>query len=187
MRARWMCLFPWKWNDLLDSIMLELQFPHERHREMYDDMIEEWKNFEETPTSPGLLFKWDDYDSFLQYIRDIKEWRISDRTASSLYFWVDGEKIIWAIDIRHNIDHPDLKNYGGHIGYWIRPNERKKWYATEMLGLGILEAKYLWVNKILIAHHPENIASEKVILKNGWKYFETKTKGDEIYKKYWIC
>lgn len=166
---------------------MKLEFPHETHREMYEDMLQEWKSYEETPTSPSVLFKGENYEEFLDYVRKLKKGEIEDRTASSLYFWIDEWEIVWAIDIRHNIIHPDLKNYGGHIGYGIRPGKRRKWYASEILRIGILEAKKLNIEKILIAHHPENIASEKVIIKNGWEYFETKTKGNETYKKYWIA
>ncbi|EPZ58951.1 putative acetyltransferase [[Clostridium] sordellii ATCC 9714] len=36
-------------------------------------------------------------------------------------------KIVGVIDFRHNIDnHPILSVWGGHIGYSVRPCERKK-------------------------------------------------------------
>ena len=42
--------------------------------------------------------------------------------------------LVGMIQVRHEIESSDyLKNYGGHIGYSVRPRERQKGYATEML------------------------------------------------------
>jgi predicted acetyltransferase len=154
---------------------------------MYEEMIEEWSKEEDFhSTSPWALFFWESYDEFLQIIKQLYLWKYKWYTSSSLFFLINAGKIIWWIDIRHNIQAPVLRDFGGHISYGIRPTERKRWYATELLSLGLVEAKKLNIQKILISHHPENIASQKVILSNGWKYFETKTRGNQIYTKYWI-
>ena len=166
--------------------MLRLEFPNETHQEMYEEMIEEWRNYEKIPTSPSLLFQWENFVEFLKYIKKSHIGDIDGKTPSTLYFWIGEWKITWAIDIRHNLEHPKIKEYSGHIGYGIRPSERKKWHATELLRLGLWEAKKIGIDKVLISCHPENIASEKVILKNGWEYFETLQKEGKIYKKYWI-
>jgi len=166
--------------------MLRLEFPDESHREMYKDMIQEWKSMEETPTSPSLLFRWDNYDDFLQIIQRAQKGEIKNNTPSSLFFLLDENNILGAIDIRHSIDHPNLRDFWWHIWYGIRPWERRKWYATEILRLWLQEAKKLWINKVLISCHPENIASEKVILNNGWVHESTVESKGRIYKRHWI-
>ena len=45
-------------------------------------------------------------------------------------------RILGAIDIRYGLNDY-LYNYGGHIGYGIRPTERKKGYVSEMLSLAL--------------------------------------------------
>lgn len=50
--------------------MLKLEFPNESHREMYEDMMKEWRSFETTPTSPRRLFVGENYDDFLMEIRN---------------------------------------------------------------------------------------------------------------------
>ncbi len=46
---------------------------------------------------------------------------------ASLFFVMKNEKIIGAVDIRHEIESNEyLKNFGGHIGYGIIPIERGK-------------------------------------------------------------
>ena len=59
-------------------------------------------------------------------------------------------KIVGIIDLRHHINHPVLGTWGGHCGYTVRPSERGKGYAKEMLRLNIQNAKILGIPKLLI-------------------------------------
>ncbi len=167
--------------------MLRLEFPNESHKTMWENLMKTWESYEKVPTSPGLLFKWENFEEFLDYIKNISKWDYNWKTQSTLYFWMIEDILIWAIDIRHNIIHPNLRDYSWHIGYWVRPDERWKWYATEILALWLQEAKKLWIKKVLISCRPDNIASEKVILKNGGIYEKT-VRDDELweYKRHWI-
>ena len=89
-----------------------------------------------------LLDKWEEYESENIYDRGL--------VPSSLYFLVDeSKKIYGAIDIRHELNDY-LLQYGGHIGYGIRPSQRSKGYASEMLSLALPIAKELGINKALI-------------------------------------
>lgn len=58
-------------------------------------------------------------------------------------------------------------NYGGHIGYAVRPSERNRGFATEILKQGLTIAKQYGFDRILCVCDEDNYASEKVILKNG--------------------
>ena len=84
------------------------------------------------------------------------------------YLWNEG-RLVGEFRIRHHLTEA-LKNGAGHIGYSIKKDERGKGFGTVGLKLTILEAKkiipedeiYLRVNK-------NNVASQKVMLKNGGK------------------
>ena len=74
----------------------------------------------------------------------------------------------------------------GHIAYYIKPDERRKGYATKALGLVL--KKYKNTNRILITCTKDNIGSAKVIENNGGileKTYLSKRFGVEI-KRYWI-
>lgn len=171
--------------------MLRLEFPNESHSKMYEDMIVEWSKEDDFhDTSPWALFAWSNFQDFLKITRKISKWEDTEKTKSTLFFLVDDKQIIWWIDLRNNIKKPTLRDFGWHIGYWVRPSERKKWYATKMLQLWLVEAKKIWINKVLVSCHPDNLASEKVIIQNGGVY-DTTMKLDTwvyswIYKRYWI-
>ena len=66
----------------------------------------------------------------------------------------------WAVNIRHSLTE-HLFNAGGHIGYGIRPSERRKGYATKLLALSLEKAKELNITKALVVCDEVNTASEK--------------------------
>ena len=88
--------------------------------------------------------------------------------------------------MRHHINHPILGTWGGHIGYYVRPTERKKGYASEMLRLNLLNAKQLGIDKVLVTCDADNIGSEKTILANGGVFEKEILVDDCIMKRYWI-
>ncbi len=168
--------------------MLYLTFPDISHQSRYLDMIEEWKAFEATPTSPRKLFAGENYDEFLQIIKkDLTEnqkW-----INGTLFFFMHDEKILGAIHIRHTIDHPNLSLEwwcGGHIGYGLRPSARGQWLAREMLRLWLIEAQKLGIEKILISAHEDNPASWKTIERVGGEYVRTIDDEGKNLKVYWI-
>lgn len=95
-------------------------------------------------------------------------------------------KVIGIIDLRHHINHPILGTWGGHCGYSVRPSERGKGYAKEMLRLNIRNAKALGIPKLLITCDVENKASEKTILANGGIYEKTIDVDGCKMNRYWI-
>lgn len=96
------------------------------------------------------------------------------------------QRVVGVIDLRHHIDHPILGTWGGHIGYSVRPLERRKGYATEMLRLNLLRARELGIKKVLVTCDTNNQASETVIQKNGGIFDQEILVDDSIIKRYWI-
>lgn len=83
-------------------------------------------------------------------------------------------KIVGIIDIRHKLGNDFLVQYGGQVGYSVRPSEREKGYATEILKMGMEYAKSLSIEKLMIACFSDNLPSIKTIVKCGGILFETK-------------
>ena len=112
----------------------------------------------------------------------------SDKVPSNVFIAVriSDNRIVGIIDLRHHIDHPILSTWGGHIGYYVRPTERRKGYGKEMLRLNLLNAQKLGIKKVLITCNKDNLASEKTIVANGGIFESLITVNDEIMKRYWI-
>lgn len=114
--------------------------------------------------------------------------QVGTSVPSTTYFAIreSDDKLVGVIDLRHHIDHPILGTWGGHCGYSVRPSERGKGYAKEMLRLNIQNAKRMGISKLLVVCNETNIASEKTILANSGvfeKYIET---DGCMMKRYWI-
>ena len=111
---------------------------------------------------------------------------------SSVFLGVREEdnKVVGIIDIRHSLSD-FLYNFGGHIGYSVLPEERRKGYAKEMLRLALLEAKKIGIKRALITCDKENIASSKTIKANGGILEnevedEVSLSKSGIIQRYWI-
>lgn len=71
-------------------------------------------------------------------------------------------KIVGTINIRWNLSEKMLE-FGGHIGYGIRPTERRKGYNKIQLYLVLLEAQKLNLDKVMIDCSVDNLGSDKTI------------------------
>lgn len=81
-----------------------------------------------------------------------------------------------------------LLDFGGHVGYAVKPSCRNRGLATEILRQGLTIAKEFGFKKILAVCDEDNFPSEKVILRNHG-VFENKLFDDEenvFVKRYWI-
>ena len=113
--------------------------------------------------------------------KNLPEWFVPNTT----YWLIDHDTFIGHINIRHTINDT-LKKEGGHIGYAIRPTEQQKGYGYTILTLALPKAKEIGIQKALITCYENNIASAKIIEKNGGIYQDTITFKDNKVKRYWI-
>lgn len=167
--------------------MLMLEFPSEKHRAAYDDMIGRWRDVE-MPTSPGKLFAGRDFDEFLSIVQREPTEADPSKVPAHLFLLVDTEtsKLLGAIQIRHHINHPNLIETGGHIGYGICPPERCKGYATRMLALALCEARKIGIPRLLVTCKAENVGSWKCIESNGGVFERTTFDEGQLARRYWI-
>ena len=88
-------------------------------------------------------------------------------------FWmVQGDEWIGVGNIRHRLTD-QLERFGGHIGYAIHCDAWGMGYATMLLHLLLEQAAMLGITSALLTCDAENIASERVMQKNGGKYLDT--------------
>ena len=103
------------------------------------------------------------------YIKNMDLVEASDGLVpDSTFFALDTDRNIFvgAVNIRHYLNDRLLLD-GGHIGDGVRPSERLKGFATQMIRLALEECKKLGINKVLMVCDKDNIGSAKSIMNNG--------------------
>lgn len=96
-------------------------------------------------------------------------------------------EMVGRVSIRHQLND-FLARYGGHIGYGVRPQFRRRGYATTMLRRGLVVAREVGVADVLITCDVDNVASVKVIERCGGIFEGIETEGADsaAKRRYWI-
>ena len=81
-----------------------------------------------------------------------------------------------------------LRLYGGHIGYSVRPSERRRGYAKAMLAMALPYARALGLRRVMISCFAHNEASRRTILANGGVFDGAVMEPEhgELLERYWI-
>ncbi|MBP6931325.1 MAG: GNAT family N-acetyltransferase [Candidatus Pacebacteria bacterium] len=128
-----------------------------------------------------------DFDSFISSVKDAKEGKNlpENYVPQTVYWIVENDKFIGRVSVRHILnDHLLLS---GHIGYAVRPSERGKGYGSIALKLALHKAKELGIEKALVTCADGNIASRKIIEKNGGILEDERLAGDGTNMlRFWI-
>lgn len=173
----------------VDEIILEL--PGREHEERANQFKGEFFMNNEPVINGSALFDQMAYQEWLEFNRKNRnpetvnpEW-----VPATTFFAVriSDQSIIGMIDIRHNLGNAFLAEYGGHVGYAVRPSERKKGYATQMLKMALEYAKSLDINKVMLGCYADNSASIKTIGNCGGILIKSKPYVDgKPMNIYWV-
>ena len=174
---------------MISEDKIRLIEPCEELREAYLDYVNEFSEAEEYYIHSSGTKLTDDFSRFIQTLRGhAKGINLPEGWVPATTFWlVRGGQILGTSGLRHRLTEA-LKDFGGHVGYAIRPSERGKGYGTLMLKLVLEEARELDLERVLITCDKDNLASVRVIQKNGGKLdSESISKQTGTLKqRYWI-
>ncbi len=84
----------------------------------------------------------------------------------TVLWWADSDEYLGRINIRHALNRGLLRR-GGNIGYEVRPSVRRRGHATAMLAAALPLAGALGIREARIDCDVTNVASRRVIEKNG--------------------
>jgi predicted acetyltransferase len=88
------------------------------------------------------------------------------RVESSFLVADVGGVIVGRSSLRHELnDH--LRRDGGHVGYGVRPAQRRRGYATEILRQSLVVLRALGVDRVLVTCDDDNVGSATVIERCG--------------------
>lgn len=106
---------------------------------------------------------------FDAYVAELLEKRThpkNDKIKDTYLFLVEGDEYLGRVSIRHELNE-FLTHFGGHIGYDIRPTQRRKGYGTLQLKLALDVARELGLERVLITCDSTNEGSRRIIQSNG--------------------
>ena len=148
--------------------MLQLVKTSIEHEAQVVAFLKEWREREERIVPNAVD---GDATDFETYVRDIRARELTENiepgwVASTTYWLTDGEELLGAANIRHELNE-HLIHFGGHIGYGVKPSARGRGLATKQLELALAKAKEIGIERALITCDETNVASRQVILNNG--------------------
>jgi predicted acetyltransferase len=171
----------------MDNIIL-VRPTKDLENQVIEYKMEHFSHGETEINGSELLDKTENYDEWLEMVtKNISKDTVNQNWVVTDTFFAIREydkKIVGIIDFRHELND-FLKDFG-HIGYSVRPTERKKGYATEMLRLVLDIAKKTGLERVELSCKKNNIPSVKSIIKNNGVYERSFKYGDEIADVFYI-
>ena len=145
----------------------KLVIPNIEYKEKALDYIKELYSYNSSINGVGGLSRYlENYEDWLEKLEKDRIAPVTEeRVPAETYFLVreNDNKIIGMINIRLELNEK-MRNTYGHIGYSIRPTERRKGYNKINLYLGLLECKKHKIDKVMITCNKTNLGSLKTIL-----------------------
>ena len=126
------------------------------------------------------------------FLKSVEMFEVGDDLPPQLiqqdeYVLRDRGRIVGSCRVRHYL-LPSTEVIGGHIGFDIRPLERRKGYGTLILRLALEKARQLGLERVLLTVQGSNLASIRVMEKNGGVLqdaLESPLTGETI-RRYWF-
>lgn len=154
-------------------------------KDKFLEMAREYRSVGEDRYSFGL-------ENFEKLLDELEMYRTGENlpeghVSSNTFFLLDGEKLIGSGGLRHALS-ASLAVYGGHIGYNVRPSERRKGYGSLIMDLTLEKARAIGLERVFITCDTDNIASSKIIENHGGRlenrmFYEPVEK---LISQYWI-
>lgn len=151
-------------------------------------MLDQWDGAPGFSMLYGLIAGMD----FGSYLKVLSESRDGINLAPGFVpatnlFAFEGQEIVGKVSVRHQLNE-HLNNVGGHIGYGVLPDFRRKGYASLMLKSALPYCRTLGLDRVLVTCDVTNEPSAKIIVKNGGvleNVFDPKD-GSSKKNRYWI-
>ena len=148
---------------------LRLVCPTPEYEARAREFIEEFARFSSELNGTGGLAPFlekNDYEGWLRKLAaDLDLANIPEgRVPAITYFYVrerDG-RVVGMVNIRLE-DNWFIRNEAGHVGYCIRPTERRKHYASQLLADALEVCRRMRIERVVVTCDRENVASAKTI------------------------
>lgn len=165
------------------------EVPSLERKEDAIEYIQEHYQYGSHINGAGGLYKYiDNYEGWLEKLEKDRTMAPTEQLVpAETYFLVreSDDRIIGMVNIRLTLTER-LKHLGGHIGYGIRPTERRKGYNKINLYLALQVCQEHGIEEAILTCDKTNIASSKTMLALGAKLVEEYVESDVTEQKYVI-
>jgi predicted acetyltransferase len=154
----------------------------------FAEMLDEFRTAGEMHVYEGsFAVAWEGYGPFYDLISRMKAGGHPkpEIVPMDSYFIESGGRILGEIFIRHRLSAA-LEQYGGHIGYKVRPSWRNRGVATAALRLALQKLAAIGVPRALLTCNAANVASARVIEKCGAVRIDDSHQQDRVTRRYWL-
>ena len=153
---------------------MKFRLPELRDEEIIKLYIEEHYSHNEKSLSASNKLTSMNFEDWVKKIHNNVNIPDKDWGKSLTYLVFDDiDNLIGILSVRYDLPKEKVMEFG-HIGYGVRPSERRKGYATQMLKYALKECKNHGLNKVIVGCYKENIGSAKTIIKNNGKLIKEK-------------
>jgi predicted acetyltransferase len=167
--------------------MITLEAPRLTLVSSFIDFFEEMRRNGETIWEEATIKAGETHQDFIDRLRRGETHPAPGLVPSSTCWACEGDVVVGRIALRHSLNE-FLKEFGGHIGYEVRPSARRRGIAKEMLRQLLLRPETRQISRLLLTCSPTNSASIKTIEANGGVFEKTaylpRVQRDTSY--YWI-
>lgn len=126
------------------------------------------------------------FDEFINKFNNLEKGiNLSDSDNSELWL-IDNEEFIGRVLIQQKPSTEPVSQFSGNIDYTIRPSKRGLGYGSQALRLGLIKAKELGLDNVLITCDDDNIGSSKIIEKNNGILENKIEMNGKLIRRYWI-
>ena len=155
--------------------------PHPRYQRSLLASVQEIRDAGESERLTGLVLVGEEhvtaeeladlamFAAFAQRLHDLslpETPRPAGFVPMTTLWWVEGDEYLGRLSIRHELTDW-LRDFGGHIGYVVRPSARRQGHASAMLKAALPIARDLGIDPALLTCDDTNAGSRRVIQSNG--------------------
>lgn len=138
------------------------------------DVLDFYQEFEENNSTCIGFMLHNNYDKWLEHMINRKNNTNLPEgfVRENFYLCYENNVLIGVFSLKFELTDYLFK-FGGHIGYAVRPSCRNKGYGNTILNEGLTIAKSYGFKEVLLVVDDDNIASEKIIIKNNGIYLNS--------------
>ncbi|MGN0741814.1 MAG: GNAT family N-acetyltransferase [Candidatus Fimadaptatus sp.] len=107
------------------------------------------------------------------------------RAPQEVYLAMVGDELVGMLALRL-ADAGEALRYAGNVGYSVRPDRRRRGYATSMLRWALDRCRAAGLRRALLTCDRGNAASARTIMRCGGALAGELPEGDGIVEQYWI-